>query len=208
MAAFARPFVPLLSQFGARETVELRRVVKGAGVNTGGRLVDIVTAASSSVDQVVAAIGTLPHMCSCCCGCMRACGCTCVVVCVAVCGCGVHGPFVDVIVRLVAFVNARACMRVPTWLVHRCLEVQTIPSAAANPCRRSPRCLRFDPWYRCVWWSAFAAAHVPPLSPGHHHFRVLDRVPGVHGGHVRECGASQGAGARGGRHGCVDCCKG
>ena len=129
----------------------------------------------------------------------------CVWLCVAVC---VHGPFVDVIVRLVAFVNARACMRVPTWLVHRCLEVQTIPSAAANPCRRSPRCLRFDPWYRCVWWSAFAAAHVPPLSPGHHHFRVLDRVPGVHGGHVRECGASQGAGARGGRHGCVDCCKG
>ena len=122
MAAFARPFVPLLSQFGARETVELRRVVKGAGVTTGGRLADIVAAASSSVDQVVAAIGTLPHMCSCCCGCMRACGCTCVVVCVAVCGCGVHGPFVDVIVRLVAFVNARACMRVPTWLVHRCLD--------------------------------------------------------------------------------------
>ena len=114
MAAFARPFVPLLSQFGARETVELRRVVKGAGVTTGGRLADIVAAASSSVDQVVAAIGTLPHMCSCCCGCMRACGCTCVVVCVAVCGCGVHGPFVDVIVRLVAFVNARnacACQR-------------------------------------------------------------------------------------------------
>ena len=87
MAAFARPFVPLLSQFGARETVELRRVVKGAGVTTGGRLADIVAAASSSVDQVVAAIGTLPHMRSCCCGCMRACGCTCVVVCVAVCGC-------------------------------------------------------------------------------------------------------------------------
>jgi len=77
MAAFARPFVPLLSQFGARETVELRRVVKGAGVNTGGRLADIVTAASSSVGQVVAAIGTLPHMCSCCCGCMCACGCGC-----------------------------------------------------------------------------------------------------------------------------------
>ena len=142
MAAFARPFVPLLSQFGARETVELRRVVKGAGVNTGGRLVDIVTAASSSVDQVVAAIGTLPHMCSCCCGCMRACGCTCVVVCVAVCGCGVHGPFVDVIVRLVAFVNARnacACQRgwcIDAWMgtdhsIGRCQSLSAFATLSA-----------------------------------------------------------------------------
>ena len=122
MAAFARPFVPLLSQFGARETVELRRVVKGAGVNTGGRLVDIVTAASSSVDQVVAAIGTLPHMCSCCCGCMRACGCTCVVVCVAVCGCVCAWPIRGCDCAAGCLRQCTQCMRVPTWLVHRCLD--------------------------------------------------------------------------------------